>query len=195
MYTAGAEGARLPFALQAGEVVLAVVRRHWLYFSLRMAGILLAGVGGTVAAIVVTWVTLGFDGLGGLVAAAAIGAWACYWAVRGYFTWYRYQNDLWVVTNQRLVDSLKRHWFHHRMASTDLVDVEDLRVERHGLLQTLFDFGDVQCQTAGVVQNFVLSGVPGPARILATVDAARDAARRGPGGTDGARQGAVDPGG
>lgn len=184
MGTAGPEGARLPFALQADEVVLALVRRHWLYLSLRMAGVLLAGVGGTILATVLVWVTVGFDGLPGLVAAAVIGVWVCYWAVRGYFTWYRYQNDLWVVTNQRLVDSLKRHWFHHRMASTDLVDVEDLRVERHGLLQTVFDFGDVQCQTAGVVQNFVLSGVPGPARILATVDAARDAARRGLGQAD-----------
>ncbi|WBL36192.1 hypothetical protein O0235_00815 [Tepidiforma flava] len=138
--------------------MLAFVRRHWLYFSLKMAWIVIAGAGGAGIAIAAVAMTYGFGGLPGLLSGLAIAAGAAYWAVRGYFTWYRYQNDIWVVTNQRLVDSLKRHWFHHQMASTDLVDVEDLRVERHGVLQTLFDFGDVQCQTAGVVQNFVLRG-------------------------------------
>lgn len=169
---------KLPFALQAGEMVVAFVRRHWLYFWLRMAGILVAGVGGTVLALVAVGLTVGLSGWPGRAVGVVVTAWAVYWLVRGYFTWYRYQNDIWVVTNQRLVDSLKRHWFHHRMASTDLVDVEDLRVERHGLLETVFDFGDVQCQTAGELQNFVLAGVPQPSRLLAVVDSTRDATRR-----------------
>jgi hypothetical protein len=98
--------------------------------------------------------------------------------VRGYFTWYRYHNDLWAVTNQRIVDSIRRHWFHHRMSSADLVDVEDINVVREGILPTMFNFGDVRCQTAGEVPNFILAGVPRPSEILATIDAARDAARR-----------------
>ncbi len=180
----GSAPRKLPFALQPGETVLAFVRRHWLYFSLKMARNVFAGAGGAVVAIAAVAMTYGFRGLPGLLSGAVIAAWAAYWAVRGYFAWYRYQNDIWVVTNQRLVDSLKRHWFHHQMASTDLVDVEDLRVERQGVLPTVFDFGDVQCQTAGVVQNFVLRGIPQPARLLAVVDGARDAARRALGPID-----------
>jgi hypothetical protein len=178
---------KLPFTLQPGERVLAFVRRHWLYFSLKIAVVALVGGGGAALGIAVVVMTFGFDGVPGLIAGAVIAAWTAYWLVRGYFTWYRYQNDIWVVTNQRLVDSLKRHWFHHQMASTDLVDVEDLRVERHGVLETVFDFGDVQCQTAGVVQNFVLAGIPRPARLLAVVDGARDAARRSLGAADAVR--------
>lgn len=169
---------RLPFELQPEEEVLAFVRRHWLYFSMRMAGIVVAGVGGTVLGVVLVAFTFAFTGILGIVAGVVIAAWAVYWLVRGYFVWYRYQNDIWVVTNNRLVDSLRRHWFHHQMASTDLVDVEDLRVVRQGVLATVFDFGDVHCQTAGVVPNFVLSGIPRPARLLAIVDGARDGARR-----------------
>lgn len=105
-------------------------------------------------------------------------AWLLFWGVRAYFTWYRYQNDVWVITNQRIIDSIKRHWFHHTMASADLIDVEDINVVREGLLPTAFNFGDVKCQTAGEVPNFVLRGVPEPARTLGVVDAARDAARR-----------------
>lgn len=168
----------VPVTLQKDEAVLLLVRRHWLYFSLRMAGIVAAGLGGTLLAIVLVAKTVGFDGMAGRIAIAVIAAWALYWLVRGYFTWYRYQNDLWVVTNQRIIDSIRRHWFHHRMSSADLVDVEDINVVREGVLATVFNFGDVRCQTAGEVPNFILSGIPEPARVLGTIDAARDAARR-----------------
>jgi hypothetical protein len=104
--------------------------------------------------------------------------WAAYWAVRIYFTWYRYNNDIWVVTNQRIIDSLRRHWFHHRIASADLVDVEDIAVHREGALATMFNFGDLRCQTAGTEPNFILAGIPDPTGLLATVDAARDASRQ-----------------
>jgi hypothetical protein len=117
-------------------------------------------------------------GTSGLVVLVLSAIWLLFWAIRGYFTWYRYQNDIWVVTNQRVVDSLKRHWFHHRMASADLVDVEDIAVHREGVLATAFNFGDVRLQTAGELPNFVLSGIPEPSNVLGMVDAARDAARR-----------------
>jgi len=83
-----------------------------------------------------------------------------------------------VVTNQRIIDSLRRHWFHHRIASADLVDVEDIAVHREGALATMFNFGDLRCQTAGTEPNFILAGIPDPTGLLATVDAARDASRQ-----------------
>lgn len=168
----------LPVPLQKDEALLLLVRRHWLYFSLRMAGVAAAGLGGTALAILVVVETFGFDGTPGRIAMAGIAAWALYWLIRGYFTWYRYQNDVWVVTNQRILDSIRRHWFHHQMSSADLVDVEDINVAREGILATAFNFGDVRCQTAGEVPNFILSGIPEPAKVLGTIDAARDAARR-----------------
>ncbi len=172
------KGIRLPFALQDDEVVLKVARRHWLYFSLRLAGEIGAGVVLTAVTILLVHWTYGFDGLAGRITIGLLALWVLYWGIRVYFTWYRYQNDIWTITNQRLVDSIKRHWFHHLMASADLVDVEDIRIVRHGLLQTMFNFGDVRCQTAGEVPNFVLDGIPDPTGVMAVVDASRDAARK-----------------
>ncbi len=130
------------------------------------------------AVLVIVERTAGLDDLTGRIVLVIAVLWFAYWAVRAYFIWYRYHNDLWVVTDQRVVDSIKRHWFHHRMASADLVDVEDMSVFREGLLPTIFNFGDVRCQTAGQVANFVLAGIPKPAEVLGLVDAARDTARR-----------------
>src|SRR5690606_22248009 len=146
---------KLPFTLQDGEVVLLTARRHWLYFTLKMIGVVLASIVPLVAAFFIVRATYGFDGVAGQITIAVLVLWFGYWAFRAYFTWYRYQNDIWTVTSQRLVDSVRHHWFHHLIASADLVDVEDIRIVRSGVLQTRFNFGDVRCQTAGDVPNFV----------------------------------------
>ncbi len=169
---------KLPFELQEDEAVILFARRHWIFFYSQLALIILAGLVATIGVVIIVLSTFGFDGLVGKAVGVALVLWAGYWGVRAYFHWYRYQNDIWAVTNQRLVDSIKKNWFHHQMASADLVDVEDIRVVKQGILNTVFNYGDVQCQTAGEVPNFILDGIPDPARTLAVVDAARDAARR-----------------
>lgn len=169
---------KLPFELQNGEEVLLFCRRHWLYLWSRLA---LLAIYAIIPVVALTWLAAATAGLGsgfGRIVLIVDAVWLVFWAIRGYFTWFRYENDIWVVTNQRVVDSLKRHWFHHRIASADLVDIEDMAVHREGILQTAFNFGDVRCQTAGEVANFILAGIPSPTNVLGTVDAARDAARR-----------------
>ena len=176
--TEGDSAMKLPFELQGDEQVLLLLRRHWLYFSLKMAVVVLTWLLPTVAIVWLVKVTAGLDGTVGKVTWGAVAVWFAYSAIRAYFTWYRYQNDLWVVTTQRLIDSTKFHWFKQRMASADLVDVEDINVVREGIFPTFFNFGDVRCQTAGEVPNFILSGIPKPTNVLAVVDSSRDAARR-----------------
>ncbi|MGD9935346.1 MAG: hypothetical protein AB7T37_16750, partial [Dehalococcoidia bacterium] len=131
-------------------------------------------------AVMLTAVALvpGLDGRAGQIAGLLSATWFVIWAVRSYFTWYRYSNDLWVVTDQRIVDSAKHHWFHHRMASADLDDVEDIAIRKDGVFATAFNFGDVHLQTAGEQANFVLSGIPKPGDVLALIDKQRDVAKR-----------------
>lgn len=167
-----------PVTLQDRETVILATRRHWLFLWPRTLGMLLAGLVPAAALVAGVAVVTGLGGMAGLVAGVVAAAWLLFWLARAYFNWYRYHNDIWVVTNQRLIDSLKRHWFHHDLASTDLVDVEDISVERRGIFATALNFGDVRCQTAGVQANFILAGVPRPTEVLSTIDASRDAARR-----------------
>lgn len=169
---------KLPFELQGDEHVVLFCRRHWLYFCSKLGGVLLALLLPTVAVLWLVEITAGLDGTVGKVALIVGAVWVVFWAIRGYFTWYRYQNDVWVVTNQRIIDSTKYNWIKRRMASADLVDVEDINVVRDGLFATMFNYGDVHVQTAGEVPNFILAGIPAPSKVLAVVDSSRDAARR-----------------
>lgn len=173
---------KLPFPLQKGEDVVAFARRHWLYLYPRLAVVGLTAVV-PVAALWSVLISLDrAEGTTRLVALAVSGAWLLFWLVRLYFIKYRYDNDIWLVTNQRLVDSVKNHWFHLRVSTTDLVDIEDMTASRSGLLGTVFNYGDIECQTAGTVRNFALRGIPQPSQTQALIDRLRDQARTTAGG-------------
>lgn len=178
------ESEKLPFDLQQGERVIRLARRHTVFLVWQVTKLALVALLPVAAVAILVQLTVGYDGTFGLILLGLLAAWLVYWLVRGYFTWYRYNNDVWIVTNQRIIDSTKFHWFHQSMASADLVNVEDLSIHKEGLLPTMFNFGNVVCQTSGERANFILSGIPRPSDMLSTVDAARDAARRelaGPG--------------
>ncbi len=171
---------KLPFAFQPGEEMLLLARRHWLFVWPKLA----AGGLAALLPVGILWYALARFDLAhgsGKQWAAAMGAlvWLAYWGARLYFFKYRYDNDIWLVTNQRLIDSVKRHWFHHQMSSTDLVDIEDITMRRAGFLGTVFNFGDIECQTAGAQRNFSVRGIPHPAEFLTFVDRQRDEARAG----------------
>jgi hypothetical protein len=169
---------KLPFPLQEGEQLVALARRHWLYvYPKLVAGAIVA----LVPVGVVWWGMARLDWTGHalprLIAVVATGTWLAYWAIRVYLVKYRYDNDIWVVTNQRVIDSVKNNWFHLQMSTADLVDIEDMSVIRSGVLGTLFDFGDINCQTAGTVPKFSFRGIPQPREVQALVDRLRDQSR------------------
>ena len=163
----------MPIQLQKGEKVIRELRRHPIYAILQAIGIIIVAglliwlfswLGSTVQGLktffnILLWLTI-------LVAAVAL-----------YMIYYRYKNDLWLITDQRLVDSTRRSPFSHEIASTDLVNVQDITVNRSGFFPTIFNFGEVSCQTAGSTQVFTLNGVPNPNSVLELIDQSRDDAR------------------
>jgi len=167
----------LAFPLQEGEQVLMLCRRHWLYLWPRLVFMIFVAV---IPAALVAWLLSAADAYEGTLAriywvAAAI--YLGYWLVRLFLTWYRYNHDIWVITNQRLIDSLKTNPFSLQLSTADLVNVQDITVRRSGVLRTIFDFGDILCQTAAEKQEFLLSGIPGPRDVQALIDRERDRER------------------
>ncbi len=167
----------LVFPLQEGENVLRICRRHWIYLWPHIFLLTLVAI----VPVVLVWAGLNaIDAFEGLVARAfwvLAAVYLAYWAVRVFLVWYHYNHDLWVITNQRIVDVFKRHPFSLRVSSADLVNVQDMHIERDGVLQTLLDYGAIICQTASEQQQFRLSGIPNPREIQALVDRERDRER------------------
>ncbi len=163
----------LPVKLQAGEEVELQLRRHPVYAILQIIGAVVVAI---LLILLVNWLSGLLPNLSTLWTIAYViiilGA-----LLFGFVAFYRYFNDLWLITNQRLIDSTRTTPFNHTVASTDLVNVQDIGVQKKGILATMFNFGDVVCQTASTRGNFVFRGVPKPTEMLEKLDQLRDAAR------------------
>jgi len=168
---------RLPFPLQDGERILQLCRRHWWFLwprsiMLALAGLLPVGL--------LAWALSAAGALdeAGIFFWAPAAVWLAYWALRLLLNWYRYHNDIWVVTNQRLIDSFKSHPFNLRISSADLVNVQDMSVVKNGIFPTLLNFGDVICETASAeTVSFRITGVPHPEALQLLIDRERDRER------------------
>jgi hypothetical protein len=174
---ASAQPEKLEFPLQGGESVLQISRRHWWYLwpSIALRTVFL------LVPIVVLWFLFDAvganDGVGRQILWLLTLLWAAYWAVIIYLQWFRYRHDLWVITNQRIVDVYKRNPFNLRISSADLINVQDISVEKRGILQTTLNFGDIACQTSGARDVFMLTGLPDPTATQALIDKERDRER------------------
>lgn len=73
-----------------------------------------------------------------------------------------YLLDTWIVTNQRVIDIIQKGFFYRTVAELDLTKVQDISVRTSGIIQTIFDFGDVEIQSAGALNKFKFSQVAKP---------------------------------
>src|SRR5438105_15843750 len=95
---------KLPFPLQDGERVILLTRRHWLYFVPRFIGYALAAIVPVVALLLGLAAAGQLHGTGLKAALVACAVWVLFWIVRVAVLKYRYDHDIWVVTNLRMVD-------------------------------------------------------------------------------------------
>jgi hypothetical protein len=166
------------FPLQPDETVLRVYRRHWVYLWPNIAFMLLLGLLPPILIGIILSESGGYEGTAAQAFWVVAALYFVFWGLRIFLAWYRYSHDTWVLTSQRLIDSYRRHPFSLRLSTADLVNVQDMTVERDGLLRTALDYGDIICQTAADEQrDFHLSGIPHPREALALVDRERDRER------------------
>ena len=129
----------LPFTLQQNEQVLQVVRRHWWFlwpYTIWLVIVAFAPVS------IALWFLdlIGIkDDLGWFFWIPAL-LWIGYWGVRALFNWYRYQNDIWVISNQRIIDVFRSTPFSKRIVTADLVNIQDMKVERRGITATILNY-------------------------------------------------------
>ena len=174
---ASAKASEVPVPLQDGEQILKLCRRHWIYLWPLIGVYFFAALIPPVVLGVVLDKAGGYHGLGEKIFWVVAWAYLGYWLVRIFLAWYRYRHDIWAITNQRLIDSYKRHPFSLHVSTADLVDVQDMTIQRDGLLRTLLDYGNIVCQTAAEQQDFRLIGIPDPREVQSLVDRERDRER------------------
>ncbi len=165
----------LPVQLQDDEKVVRVIKRHPLSLISRIAGVVILVI---VAAFLWWWLR----SLGGGMQSASdifIAVAALAGVIYTWVYWYRYENDLWIVTSQRLIDSTKTTPFNQEIKTATLTNIQDINIRKRGIFQTIFEYGDVICQTASASgHTFEFLGVAKPAEVLDLIDDQRALAQR-----------------
>ncbi len=100
-----------------------------------------------------------------------IGTWLAF-----YHTFVDYHLDVWVLTDQRIINIEQQGLFDRTISELNLSKVQDVTSEVHGHIQTIFDFGNVYIQTAAEQQRFAFLQVPNPEEVARLVVRANDAA-------------------
>lgn len=79
-----------------------------------------------------------------------------------FIIWTNYYLDVWIVTDQRIIDIEQITLFNRVVSEFRLDRVQDVTIKVNGLIATLLDFGDIHVQTAGEMEKFLIKGVPKP---------------------------------
>jgi len=163
------------------EEVLAAVRKHWTALIapvLQLIGFNAVPIIGFAIYIYVLGWELTVDGLFYvigvlLISLYYIGAWIMY-----YHAFVGYHLDLWVITDQRIINIEQNGLFNRVMSELNLSKIQDVTSEIKGQLQTIFDYGHVYIQTAAEQERFIFEDVPHPEALAQLIAQLNDEASK-----------------
>lgn len=77
--------------------------------------------------------------------------------------------DMWIVTNERIINIEQHGLFRRKVSEMRLNQVQDISSEMKGFLETFLTFGDVTIQTAGATLLFHFKNIDNPDEVKLTV--------------------------
>lgn len=90
-----------------------------------------------------------------------------------------YYLDVYIVTNERIVDIAQDGFFRRSISELYLREVQDVSATVKGIFPTTMHYGDITIQTAGERPNFVFKNVPNPYKISKIIVDLHEAAIEG----------------
>jgi len=82
-----------------------------------------------------------------------------------FFSFIDYYLDVWIITSERIIDIQQKGFFARTISEQRLYRVQDVTSEVHGILPTIFKYGNVYAQTAGHTQRFFFHEIPNPSEV------------------------------
>lgn len=73
-----------------------------------------------------------------------------------------YWLDVWIVTNERIINSEQHGLFNRVVSEVHLNQIQDITSEQRGLIGTFLTFGNVYAQTAAERERFTFKNIDNP---------------------------------
>jgi Bacterial PH domain len=167
--------------LEADEVILKVVRKHWFVIVTQLIGAALFAI----LPVMFLTIILNLPNAFGLFQihldkypseiAFIISTWLLLTTLSGFVVWTKYYLGLWVITDRRIIVVNQISFFNRNVAIFRLERMQDIEFSVKGLIQTFFNFGTLKAQTASdEASEFQSSGMPNPDQLQATIQKAMD---------------------
>lgn len=80
-----------------------------------------------------------------------------------------YWLDVWIVTNERIINSEQHGLFNRVVSEVYLNQIQDLTSEQKGFLNTFLTFGNVYAQTAAERERFTFKNIDNPDSVKITI--------------------------
>lgn len=144
--------------LQPGEVVLAVLRKHYVLFLAKVSILLFL----FIVPFILSMMSFSFPFISSGTATFFGALWMLVLFVQGFIIWTKYYLDVWIVTNIRLVDIEQLALFNRKSSTLELEHIEDITVKIEGFTESMIGYGTLSVQTAGHIQEFVINDITNP---------------------------------
>lgn len=80
--------------------------------------------------------------------------------------WFTYRNDLFILTNQRLIKIDQTSLFKRKVSETELDNVYNVNYEVNGIVKSLLNFGDIKISTVGdEISTMTISNIENPSFV------------------------------
>jgi len=76
--------------------------------------------------------------------------------------WFVYTNDIYIVTNQRIINIEQGGFFTRRVSEAELENIQNVNYEIKGPIKSFLNFGDIQVATAGNTIGLTIKNVENP---------------------------------
>lgn len=163
--------------LSDGEFVISDVKRHpigligvWLFSGLAIAGII---------GLVATASGSNYWGIQPIAIGLTAFLFSALVVIGAYIATFVYNANTFHLTNESVVQNIQTSLFANHEQTVSLGNVEDASYEKHGIIQTIFDFGTIRLSTQGDETTYRFTFASQPAKQIAMLNNAVEAFKNG----------------
>ncbi len=160
--------------LQPGERIIAEIKRHpFGIISVYAASLAALIVAGSLAVAAPTYIdSYSFNGNLNTMLAVGVALFVVLMGLILVVATVVYWQNRWVVTDDSITQITQDSLFGRRVSQLSMENLEDVTVDQHGILPTLFNYGTLKAETAGEHSKFTFPYCPHPnkyARLILEV--------------------------
>lgn len=152
--------------IDAGEKIVLKIRKHWIILLRDTIGTLVIGLLPflIVPAVIATIPSLYLDAVGAAqIFAFSSAFWLLIIWMSVFVIWTNYYLDIWIVTDKRIFNIEQVNLFNRNVATWAMNRVQEISVKNENVLQTFFNYGSIEIQTAGPSDEYAkIEGIPNP---------------------------------